>query len=97
MALNIEESHQKQYLKTSIKFGSEELIGDFRESDVTTVIVFHWSEVGDGYVSDEKVETAFLDYSLTVWMKLKEDKTTCRSRAQGDSFVFDEMRWFAYS
>lgn len=41
-------------------------MGGFNESDVTTVVVLNCSEVGDGYVSDGKVETAFLDYSLTV-------------------------------
>lgn len=40
MALNIEEP-LKAIPQTSIKFGSEELIGDFSESDVTTVIVLH--------------------------------------------------------
>lgn len=26
------------------------------------------------YVGDEKVETAFLDYSLEAWMKVKEER-----------------------
>lgn len=52
----------------------------------------------DECVGDEKMETAFLDYSLTVRMKLKEGKKKSRGRAKRDSllsvvvcFIWDEM------
>lgn len=74
MTLNIEkESLKTVYLKTSINFGNE-IIDDFSMSGVTGVMSLIAVRWVDERVGDEKMETAFLDCSLMVRMKLKEGK-----------------------